>query len=127
MFIAISARDCRTALTAALAGFQATLEGDRKVVRDKSFEQLHAGAVHNGLKPSQADLDRMNEMADNDVEHMMGHHPAKQFIEHCENLLAMLDHDLYSPASVTIDDSDFRLLRKHLPVLRRDPHTGASA
>lgn len=115
MFIAIPTGDCRTALTAALEGFQATLDGDRKIIRDKSFEQLHAGAVHNGLKPSQSDLDQMNRMADDDVEHMMGQHPAKQFIEHCENLLAMLDHHIYRDDEVVIDDSDFRLIRKHLP------------
>lgn len=113
MFIAIPTGDCRVALTAALEGFQAKLAEDRASVRDKSFQALHDGAVHNGLRPSQSDLDQMNAMADSDVEHMMGQHPANQFIEHCENLLAMLGY--HDDLVVTIDDSDFRLLRKHLP------------
>lgn len=113
MFIAISAGDCRTAVAAALEGFKTKLAEDRDAVREKSYDALYNGAVHNGLKPTQKDLDQMNAMANSDVEHMMEQHPANQFIEHCENLLAMLDHN--DDPEVAIDDRDFRLLRKHLP------------
>lgn len=113
MFIAVSTGDCRIAVKAALEGFQATLAGDRETIRNKSFEALHAGAVHNGLKPSQHDIDQMNRMADSDVEHMLEQHPAHRFIEHCENLLDMLDYT--TDDAVLMDDQDFRLLKKHLP------------
>jgi hypothetical protein len=116
MLIPIPTGDCRIAVVAALAQAQDVLDADRATIRDKSYNALHAGAVHNGLKPSQADLDQMAEMADNDVAHMMEQHPANEHVEHFKNFLDMIDYaEGMAEGVVVVDDADFRLLKKHLP------------
>lgn len=115
MFIAISTGTCRLALAKAIAAIEAVLADDRAAVREKSFNALHDGAVHNGLKPSPADLQKMNEMVDRDLDHMMEQHPGQEHLDHCKNLLAMLDHT--DDPEVAIDDADFRVLRTHLEAL----------
>lgn len=115
MLIPVSIGDCRIAVKAAIEAAEKQLVDDRKTIRDKSFQQLHDGAVHNGLKPSQSDLQNMNDMVDRDMDHMMESHPAKHVMEVHQNLLAMLDYTDEIEA-VIIDDQDFRLLRPYLPV-----------
>jgi hypothetical protein len=116
MLIPVPTGDCRTAVVAALAQAQGVLDADRETIREKSYNALHAGAVHNGLKPSQADLDQMASMADNDVTHMMENHPANEHVEHFKNFLDMIDYaENMSEDMIIVDDADFRLLKKHLP------------
>lgn len=115
MFIAIPTRDCRLAIAAAIKSIGDKIAEDREAIRQKSYDALYNGAVHNGLKPTAGDLAKMNEMVDNDLEHMMSSHPGQEHLDHCKTMLAMLDHT--SDTEVAIDDVDFRALRTHLEEL----------
>ncbi len=117
MFIPVPIGSLRVAIVEATKELNATLASDRAALSEKSYTQLHAGAVHNGLKPSQAQLDQMREMSDRDVSHMMEGHPALAVIDH---LTTMNDMIAFYPEGehedAIIDDHDFGVLRKHLSV-----------
>lgn len=118
MFIPVPIRDCRTAVTAALATVQAKIAEDRKLHRDNAFNQLHDGAVHNGLDVTPARRKEMEEMVERDIEHMMERHPGHDTVKVFENHLAMLTYVEAGGEEnyVVLDDQDFHMLAAHLPV-----------
>ena len=114
MFIPVPGRDCRSALYAAAKEAQDRFDSDKARLAEASFNQLRDGAVHNGLKPTQKDIEEMRSMTERDVEHMMSEHPAVEVREYIDVMLKMLDYN-DPDEEVVLDTEDFKLLGKHLP------------
>lgn len=115
MFIPVSIRDCRTAIAAAIAATQALIDKDRATIAQRSYDQLYAGAVHNGLKPTQGNIEQMKEMSERDVAHMMEGHPGVLVVERLNILVEMLDYyPKNSGDQAVIGTEDFLLIKKHL-------------
>jgi hypothetical protein len=55
----------------------------------------------------------MREMVARDVEHMMTQHPGNEMLQVLNNYVDMLAY--HRGDDVVIDDSDFSLLKSHLP------------
>ncbi len=115
MFVPVPVGSCRAAVNAQIAELEEILKRDRDTIARQSYDQLYAGAVHNGLKPTQSDLDQMREMSNRDVDHMMEDHPAAGVVKRLNNMSAMLDYlDSADQDTAVIDHDEFSLLAKHL-------------
>jgi len=114
MFIPVSVGSVRTAIAAAVAATNETIAADRATISERSYNQLYNGAVHNGLKPSEADLAKMREMSDRDVDHMMSDHPAKPVLERLNTMNEMLAFSGSDKDDAIIDHDEFSVLKKHL-------------
>lgn len=113
MLITLPTRDCRAAIGKAIEDNDAKLEADRATLAERSYQQLYDGAVHNGLRPSQAQLDEMKAMVDRDLVHAMESHPRMEIKGQLELYAKMA---LYSDASrITLDARSFELLQSFLP------------
>lgn len=115
MFIIVSTGSCRLAVAAAIAAEEAKLAKDTEEFKANSFQRLHDGAVHNGLSPTQTELDNMKSMVARDVDHAMLQHPGHKLLQLLRNYSDMLDYvDSTSEDSIVIDDTDFHILGPHL-------------
>ena len=112
MFIAVSTRDCRAACETALKELVAKRQEDQQTIGDNAYQAIHDGAVHNGLKPTLDDLQKMRDMANRDVEHMMDSHPANELIEQVGVYINMLDYN--RDTDIALDATSFRLIGKYL-------------
>ena len=119
MFVPVPVRDCRAAIAAAIEAANKTIESDRAAYTERSFDQLHSGAVHNGLKPSESDLAKMREMVANDVEHSMDGHPQKGVINHLNSMVEMLDYYDDEDDETIVDLAEFQVLKPHLPAKQK--------
>jgi hypothetical protein len=120
MLIPVSAGALRTACAALIEANKEQLEGDKAKLAERSYDQLRAGAVHNGTSVTPEREKEMREMVGRDVEHMLDGHPSKEIIEHCNVMLAAATYvypgeDTEKYDEVVIDMQEFQLLSPHLP------------
>ena len=113
MQIRVSTGDCRFAVAAALKSLEDAIAEIRTKIWDNNYQSLVDGAEHNGLLVNDERRQEMREMTDRDVEHMMSQHPGHQTVEVLKNFTDMLNY--HQGDEITIDDSDFHLIKAHLP------------
>ena len=117
MLIPISLRNIRTAIGLAQDAAKQKLEADKAKLTEAAFNQLHDGAVHNGLKPTPDQIQNMHDMVDRDVVHAMGEHESTAVLEHLDTMMQMANyyetHD-EDADGVVIADAEFRLLKDFL-------------
>lgn len=117
MFIPLSLGNLRIAICGARKAAEQKFEEDKVKFSEVAFQQLHDGAVHNGLKPSESDLQNMRDMVARDVEHGMESHESTGLLEHFASMLEMADyyetHDEDADC-VMISSDEFRVLKDHL-------------
>lgn len=113
MFISVPRRDCRTACEAALKTHFTKQQEDREKLGNQAYQSIYDGAVHNGLKPTIDDLQKMRDMASRDVEHMMENHATVELIECINVYIRMLDYS--QDTEVVLDAGSFSIIGQHLP------------
>jgi hypothetical protein len=117
MLIPVSIRSVRTAVAKAQAALKQKFEEDKAELTKRAFNQLHDGAVHNGLNPSPAEVKVMHEMVDRDVDHAMEQHESTGLLGHLAVMAEMVEyfetHD-EDADGVVIDSAEFRLLKDYL-------------
>jgi len=123
MLIPVSLRNLRTAVGRAQDAAKQKFEEDKAKLSEASFSQLHDGAVHNGLKPTTAELQTMRDMVARDVDHAMESHESTQLAEHFAVMIEMANyfetHD-EDADGVVIDSAEFRLLKPYLNGEKKD-------
>jgi len=117
MLIPISLRNIRVAIGKAKDAIKQKFEEDKAELAKRAFNQLHDGAVHNGLNPSPGEIQTMHDMVDRDVEHAMCQHESTAILEHLKVMSEMANfyetHD-EDADSVVIDNEEFIILKDHL-------------
>lgn len=117
MLIPISIRNLRSAVALAQGAAKQTFEEDKAKLTEQSFNQLHDGAVHNGLTPSSDQIQTMRDMVDRDVAHAMENHDSTMLAAHYELMLAMADYYEANDTladDVVISSEEFKVLKDYL-------------
>jgi len=117
MLIPVSLRSIRAAIGKAQSTIKQKFEEDKAKFAEASFNQLHDGAVHNGLTPSAEQIQTMRDMVARDVDHATEQHESTDLLKHLETMAEMADyfetHDEDADA-VVISAEEFRVLKAHL-------------
>jgi hypothetical protein len=114
MLTSIPIGSFKTACAAARAAHEAEIASDKAKLAERSFVQLRDGAIHNGLLPTDKQLQEMREMSARDVDHIAEDHPSIHYIKHIGVMLAMADY-ADEEVEVIIDHLEFQLLKDFLP------------